>query len=851
MKSISKKIISEFVIILLIASAVPMLSLQNAEAQPSATQPVTGELPSGVTPNVTITTQARLSVRPTVIGVNQVFLVNLWTNPGTHVERKHEDYTVTITKPDGTKDVIVLDSYVADATAWFEYTADQVGNWTLKFDFLGTYFPAGIYYQGKIYDSLEAIGSYTSGAFSGPANLGSAYYKPSSTPEITLIVQQDMVSSWPASELPTDYWTRPISPENREWWVIGGNYPWHGPSTAAEWDELYPETNRYWDSHYRFTPWVEAPDSAHIVWKEQGTTLAGIGGGDNGASAYNPESSRTTAPSIIWEGKAYLSYTKPGSGKTAVTYWRCYDIRTGELFWERPLEAGESAPTAICYESADATVLGGGYKASLSASLVYIGGGRLLKYNPMTGAMSLNASISPLTTGTYYMNAYVLSIQNIGNTTNPNYRLINWTTRGTATTLAARIISNTSYARSSLPSLVDYNTCLGATITGIEIAGAYAGINITGYDLLTGATLWSTTTDDPLFSQTSMVADHGKVATVSMKGYWLAWDLRTGQLAWKTEELDYPWDASGWGVYGIQSAYGNIYWEGYMALYAIDWDTGKINWKYYDPSVPFETPYSGYTSLRSNALIADGKIYLCNDEHSPTNPLTRGWNLHCVNATSGEGIWDIAGSMRPSAIADGYLVGSSMYDGYNYYFGKGKSATTVSAPQIVLTQGQSIVITGTVLDQSPAQTDTPCVSKESMRTQMEYLHMQKSIDGLWHNETITGVPVSLDTVDPNGNYIHIGDVTTDGYSGTFGFTWEPEIPGQYTVTATFMGDDSYGSSFASTYVGVSEAPAESPTPTPVNFESVNNTTITTIIGAAIAIIVTIVIAMLLIVKKRP
>jgi hypothetical protein len=192
-----------------------------------------------------------------------------------------------------------------------------------------------------------------------------------------------------------------------------------------------------------------------------------------------------------------------------------------------------------------------------------------------------------------------------------------------------------------------------------------------------------------------------------------------------------------------------------------------------------------------------------------------------------------------------------MYDGYNYYFGKGKSATTVSAPQTVMTQGQSIVITGTVLDQSPAQTDTPCVSKESMRTQMEYLHMQKPIDGLWHNETIAGVSVSLDTVDPNGNYIHIGDTVTDGYSGTFGYTWEPEIAGQYTVTATFMGDESYGSSFATTYVGISEAPAESPTPTAISFESINNTTITAIIGATIAIIIAIAIAMLLTLRKRP
>ena len=78
---------------------------------------------------------------------------------------------------------------------------------------------------------------------------------------------------------------------------------------------------------------------------------------------------------------------------------------------------------------------------------------------------------------------------------------------------------------------------------------------------------------------------------------------------------------------------------------------------------------------------------------------------------------------------------------------------------------------------------------------MAYLHKGMTIAGIWGNETITGVPVSIDAVDSNGNNIHIADVTTDGYSGAFGYTWKPEITGQYTITATFMGDESYGSSF--------------------------------------------------------
>ena len=84
-------------------------------------------------------------------------------------------------------------------------------------------------------------------------------------------------------------------------------------------------------------------------------------------------------------------------------------------------------------------------------------------------------------------------------------------------------------------------------------------------------------------------------------------------------------------------------------------------------------------------------------------------------------------------------------------------------------KGNGIMIKGTVLDMSPAQPGTPCVSKESMSLQMEHIHKQLPIDGIWHNETITGVPVRLTAMDPNGTSIEIGTVTTNGYYGTFGY----------------------------------------------------------------------------------
>ena len=67
-----------------------------------------------------------------------------------------------------------------------------------------------------------------------------------------------------------------------------------------------------------------------------------------------------------------------------------------------------------------------------------------------------------------------------------------------------------------------------------------------------------------------------------------------------------------------------------------------------------------------------------------------------------------------------------------------------------------------------------------------------------------GVPVSLDTIDPNGNLVHIGDVTSD-INGNYGFAYTPEVPGTYQIIATFAGSSAYYGSTATTYLTVGEA----------------------------------------------
>jgi hypothetical protein len=201
------KLTASIAIVLLLISAF-MLAVTPISAQTLDEGGVSGPLQSGIVPDLELSTIAFMSFTPNPIGVNSPLLVNLWLEPPLHRARYHKNYKVTFTDPEGNEDVVTIDSYHADTTAWFTYYPDKVGTWTLKFDFLGTYYPAGDYRE------------FRAGRVSIVNFPESVYYQPSSSPELELDVTEEQVLSWPPSPLPTDYWTRPISPENREWWPI-------------------------------------------------------------------------------------------------------------------------------------------------------------------------------------------------------------------------------------------------------------------------------------------------------------------------------------------------------------------------------------------------------------------------------------------------------------------------------------------------------------------------------------------------------------------------------------------------------------------------------------------------------
>jgi hypothetical protein len=496
-----------------------------------------------------------------------------------------------------------------------------------------------------------------------------------------------------------------------------------------------------------------------------------------------------------------------------------------------------------------------------------------------------------------YNNEWVYTVQNLNATppAPPAYCLIKWTMRGSSTNFTSRISSNISYpvpylgfvCTGGTSRAVDFDAGLsGGGTMAWDMPQGYAGFsdrggsafevgyNISSWDLNTGATYyWNLSSGNvsytTMFEESTCVFDRGKLAFGSGR-HWSCFDGKTGKLLWDSELFDYPWgiwEAYSTSSYDYNETKGAIIVATYDGVYAIDWDNGHILWSYADPNIPYESPYYSHP-FDSGVFIADGKVYAQNSEHSASQPATRGWKLYCLNVTTGALLWKMTSPMSPGAVADGYLVASSPYDGYTYVFGKGKSATTVAAPDTAIAKGTAVLIHGTVMDMSPgdqgswynptARLDSqsapgtvPCVSAASMTTQMEYLYMQHPIDGLYHNETITGVPVRLTAIGSDGSVTDIGTTTSNGYYGNYGISWTAPKEDTYTIMATFAGSDSYGSSNAGTSLVVGPAPAApTATPTPPETAPDNTGLIYAILAAVIVAIIIGIVAILVGLRKR-
>jgi hypothetical protein len=398
-------------------------------------------------------------------------------------------------------------------------------------------------------------------------------------------------------------------------------------------------------------------------------------------------------------------------------------------------------------------------------------------------------------------------------------------------TLAAISIAN-------LPETTTYTTDTGGDLQH-PTAGTYAWIeNITlpAYD--------ETSTDQPyLRSDGNIVFGDDSLLTM--------WDFSesTGALLWTNSN----YIENNFGLQNVAgitaapvAAYGMLFvpnYDGYM--HALNITTGIQEWATPSRTGGLQMPQPYYPL--TGCIVAGGEVFFTTAKAYETEPLFQGHCLYALDATTGAQVWNISGQISVACIADGILLGTNAYDGKVYAFGPGQTATTVSAPETATQAGQPIVIRGTVTDQTPGiAMGTPAISDAWMTPWMQYLYMEQP-----YPTQATGVNVVITAIDPNHNFITIGNATSD-ITGNFHYTWTPpNIPGTYTITATFNADNSYYGSIGETATVVVPASAATTAPTAIPTSIADTYFMPAVAGLFVLIIVVAIVLALLVLRKRP
>ena len=446
----------------------------------------------------------------------------------------------------------------------------------------------------------------------------------------------------------------------------------------------------------------------------------------------------------------------------------------------------------------------------------------------MTGGVTLNVTGMSMT---FFDDPYVYL--------NTGGRLIKWDTTGNSDNFASRVIWNVSDPAPISLSIYSYSTIVddlwvgvtdNATQTNLGLsirAQSIIAVNTTNGQIVYNKAIGSGTDPNTWVYRQGPASGSGYgilyFADIPYEnkglGY-IAFDVKTGNEAWVSESSDPPW-GNFWAYMPIPCGYGMVFAGSYSGMYAFNVTNGKIAWHYLADNSYNEEPYtsnvasngssySSYSFGSTGAIVGGGVVFAPVTEHSPTF-IYRGQQLHALDASTGQKIWSIQGVYAPTAVAYGTLLASDTYNGFEYAFGKGNTATTLLSSSKVMGKGERILLEGTVLDLSSAQSGTAAVSDADQKGWMEYLHMQQP-----KPTNAKGVNVHLTAIDPNGNFQDIGTATTD-LNGKYAIVWTPPVEGTYHVTATFDGTDSYYSSQDTSYFAVSPAPSPQVTaaPTPV------------------------------------
>jgi len=767
--------------------------------------------------------------------------------------------TVKVTKPDGT------------TQNFGPYTTDTTGG------------------VGGIQFVPNVVGNYTVQAFYPGENLTGTttiFLDAAQSPIVTFTVQEEQIPTYSSPPLPTEYWSRPIYATNYGWAELGGN--WWGLGKPA-----FMNTGGY-DAAGNFNPYTKAPNTAHIMWVRPNAF-----GGQPGLPIEPNQESQYTSTSILYKQfepvilngivfyDLYTNVPNVRPGRTAV------DIRTGETLWTKAYD-GDTLAFGMVLKFH--TIQEYGSQAWLWA--MTDSSPRMFKlYDPMTGTFVANVTDLPsslvglfgsspaamfdvndrLTQGSVLMHWTETDSLGVRNLVMWNSSLCLFGPTGTAVLRPSGNINFTRGIQWQVP--IANSTSAGAIDPALSISArtsdqilmtSYKAVIPTfavefgesyvvdaAYDIRTGALLWG-----PI--NRTLVLYHEINVIAAGEGYYVRHDkdlnqeygysLTTGQQLWGPVQLE--GNSLSTLAAGGAIAYGKFYkWDFAGFVSAIDLATGHIAWTFSRGSAGYENPYGVYPIWHfGSQSIADGKLFL-SESRMYDPPLFPNARKLAINCTDGKLVWSVLGffGRNTGAIADGFLLGYNSYDAQIYTFGKGQTATTAIIQDTILPFGDDVLITGTVLDKSPGTEDSDrlarfpngvaAVSDESMAAWMEYVYMQqpKPTDA-------KGVEVTIEVLDANNNFRTIGTTKTDA-NGFYSLMWAPDIPGKYTVLASFKGSESYWGSSAETAFGVMEAPEPTLAPT-ASPASVADQYFVPGIGIIVAAIAVVGIVLALLLRKR-
>jgi outer membrane protein assembly factor BamB len=842
-----------------------------------------------------IPTYSFINVAPNPAGIGQTVTINFFL--ATPLETSAEfavNMTVIETKPDGT--VLTLGPFVSDATGgtYTTIVPDQLGNYTFKFKYGGQTLLFSGPYNGLINDPSESktatlvVQQEATSRSSYPITpLPTNWWE---TPVSAENVQEwykitgpwlglgsvtfATTGSYNASSFCNPYTPSPLS-GHVLWtkvWAAGGVVG--GDAGGSE------EAGHYWSTR-QYQPQYAPVIINGIMYSQQFSTTMGtnMGQGIQAVNLYTGETMWTINTTNTLRAGMVTNYHHINQyGVIGPFIWTTGTLPAADTGGSQPANSGTQ------WNMYDATT--GQYVLSIvngsALTLRPDESGNLIGYflNTTAGTEIVHPSpgVNQIVTNTGSHLSCVNLTMAIGQT-GGSWQPARNTVRAMNTGLmwSKPVPTNISGAAISPALAVSSVTGNAVVMTGGFVHGQGVGGETAGWlvvasfdadkgDLLMSKNLTYAGGDNSFlpYTRTSQVYGEGIIFNMNDVSYELeAFDARTGTKLWhNTLTGERGSDPNAYDLFSLKPyvANGKLIIEGLGGdLWAFDAKTGTQLWYTNttkligDPGI--ETPYGIWPLWVFNCAGFTNDVAYLPIGHEYNPPLFHGAQMIAINMTDGSLLWSELGTyIRSTSIAYGIMLSMNAYDNQIYAFGKGPSQTTVSSPSVGVTTATPITITGRVTDVSAGAKQNavaanfpnglPAVSDESQSKWMEYVYQQQV-----KPDHTTGVLVTISVIDANHNERAIGTTTSDD-SGAFGFTWTPDISGDYRITATFAGSESYWPSSASTYAHASDVVTPAPTSAPQQGLATTADLLTYLSVGVIAIIIAIALVGLLILRKH-